>query len=64
VTDFSQQDYTYSNKATPPSTATPYGSRIEIHEFMGAILIQTATVVLTDLVANAFMLMNLAKIIV
>ena len=35
VTHFFQQGHTYSNKAIPPNSATPYGPSIQIHESMG-----------------------------
>jgi hypothetical protein len=40
---FLQQGLTYSSKATVPNSVTPYGPSIQIHEFMGAIPIQTTT---------------------
>ena len=43
VIHFSQQGHTYSNKATSPNSATPYGPGIQTQEYMGAILIQTTT---------------------
>ena len=43
VTHLFQQGYTYSQKATPPNSATPYLPRIETHESMGAVPVQTTT---------------------
>ena len=40
--DILQQDYNYSNKATPNS-ATPYKPSIQTHESTGDIPIQTTT---------------------
>ena len=36
---------TLSNKATPPSRATPRAKHIQLHEFMGVTPIQTTTVI-------------------
>lgn len=43
-----QQARTYSNKATPPSSATPYRPSFQAHESIGAIPIQTTTHGLLD----------------
>ena len=43
VTHFLQQGHTYSNNATPPNSAPPYGRSIETHKSMEAIPIQTTT---------------------
>jgi hypothetical protein len=40
---FLQQGRTYSNKTTPPNSATPYGPSIQTHKFMEAIPIHTIT---------------------
>ena len=37
VTHILQQGHTYSNKATSPNSATPYGLSMQTHESMGAI---------------------------
>ena len=41
----SPQRHTSSNKAIPPNSATPYGPSIQTHESMGAVSIQTTTVI-------------------
>jgi hypothetical protein len=46
VTHILQQGHTYSNKATSPNSATPYGLSMQTHESMGAIPIQTTTLCL------------------
>ena len=38
---FLQQGHTYSNKATPPNNAIPYGQAFKTNESTGAIPIQT-----------------------
>lgn len=35
VTELLQQSHIYSNKATPPASATPCGQNIQIHESVG-----------------------------
>jgi hypothetical protein len=43
VSHFLQQGHSYSNKATPPNSATLYEPSIQIHESMRAIAIQTTS---------------------
>jgi hypothetical protein len=55
VTHVFHQGYIYSNKVTPPNSATPCGPSIQTHESMGAKLIQTTTVKILTIILMFFM---------
>ena len=41
MTHFLQQGHTYSNKATPPNSASPYGPNTQTYESMGPFLFKS-----------------------